>query len=167
MTFKKPTRKALACFIAVAACATASVQAKDAPPAGKVQGGGLDAAIQARYSAVEKMVNSGAPSADVGRALYWPNVIVTGQGAEKVSHGLDELQPVLAAVLKDLGTHCKFIVKDPQAQSGSLAAVFSQLTCKAAAAGQPDINLRLLYVWERRGNDWKVVREMYSEGAMN
>ena len=167
MTFNYSARKALVCFVAAAACGAACVQAKDASPAVKVQEGGLDAAIQARYSAVEKMVNSGAPSADVGRALYWPNVIVTGQGAEKVSHGLDQLQPVLAAVLKDLGTHCKFIVKDPQAQSGGLTAVFSQLTCKAAVAGQPDINLRLLYVWERRGNDWKVVREMYSEGAMN
>jgi ketosteroid isomerase-like protein len=162
MKFTSVISRSLFSLAALSALSCASAQAAE-----KAHIQPLDKAIQARYDAITKMLESGTPSADIGRALYWPDVIVTGQGAEKVYRGLDALQPTLAAVLKDLGPHCKFSVRDPAAQSGSVAAVYSQLGCKSATAGQPDINLRLLYVWEKRGNEWKVVREMYSEGTIN
>jgi SnoaL-like domain len=160
MNSKITVRKLLLASTAILALCAGAAQAKETLDTS------ADKAIVAQYAAVEKLVNAGAPVADVGHALYWPNVIVAGQGNEKTAHGYAELEPVLASVLKDLGTHCHFQVQNPTVQNGAMAAAFSQLTCKAAA-GQPDINLRLLYVWERRGTQWRVVREMYTDGVMN
>lgn len=125
----------------------------------------LNAGVEARYRLLEKLFASGASADAVYKELYWPEIVATGQGEPKVYRGPAEMKPLLGQYLQEMGRACKYSVFDPAVQDGDLAVVWTQLTCNYGQA-KPAMNLRVLYVWQRRGQDWRVIREAWSDGTM-
>ena len=145
--------------LAAACCAASALAAGGAPP------GALNAGVEARYRLLEKLFAAGASAEAVYKELYWPEIVATGQGESKVYRGPAEMTPLLGEYLKAMGRNCRYSVADPAVQDGNLSVVWTQLSC-TYGQGKPDLNLRVLYVWQRRGEQWRVIREAWSDGKI-
>ena len=95
----------------------------------------------------------------MGDALYWPDVIIDGEGGP-TQHGFDEMLAAMPETLEFVGDNCKFVFTDPAIVTEHVVVQRSGFNCKMGV--EPDVDLRLLYVWQKRGETWKVVRESYT-----
>ena len=126
----------------------------------------VEAIILERYQALEAMMAIGSPPEKIAHFLYWPDVVVAGEGLGRVYRGLDDLSPMFTAVVsQELSKDCSWTMTDSMIHSGNVAAVFTQVTSRYGAE-KPDANFCALYVWEKRGSDWKVAREQVCNGMM-
>jgi len=124
------------------------------------------AALTDRYEKLSEMMAQATPPADIARFLYWPEIVVAGEGLGRVYRGLDDLMPMFVAVVStELSSNCSWTVTDPFVTSESVAAAFTQVTSHFGGT-KPDTNYCALYVWEKRGTDWKVIREQVCNGLM-
>jgi len=113
---------------------------------------GLEGALRSEASA-EKIVGM----------LYAENVIVTEEppALNEGAHGfLDYLG-------SNSGKGCKYSLKEPIVASNS---TFSSYLAPNCAADPPtmkkDLDLRLLYVWKKLAQDWRVVLETVQTGKL-
>ena len=120
--------------------------------------------LRVRYAHIESLLQANADSDIIAHELYWPEAMIAGEGSD-VYRSREEFKPVLFEILKVLGNKCVFINEDPVVAKSDLAIAYTNLTC--SHEGEPPLKFRVLYVWERRDNIWKVVRESYSLGEMN
>ena len=89
--------------------------------------------------------------------------MATGEGLPNAARGM----PALIAMVDASRTgRCTESRRDPIVHSGNLAAEFTVFTCEAGE-GSPAQEARVLSVWQKRGNSWKVIREHWSSGNLN
>lgn len=139
------------------------VSGKSAPArAGNSLSQPIPAAIKARYALVERLINEKGSAEAIGDALYWPDVIIAGEGGP-TQRGHAEMIAGMPGTLDFIGSPCKFVFTDPAIVTPSVVAAYSGFSCKKG--DKPDLKIRILYVWQKRGATWKVVRESYTMDA--
>ena len=140
-----------------------SDKSKSKLPLASASIGTLPEGLQEKYSAMQDMVQSGAPADKMLEAMYWPELIIAGEGAPTY-HGIESFRQPFAETMSALGSNCGFANDSPVISTSDLAAVFSEFVCSYEDA--EDLKIRILYVWQKRNGEWKVIRENYSVGEM-
>jgi len=125
----------------------------------------VDRALMDRLAHLRQLFARNAGAEEVLQFLCWPEFVTTAEGAGKVLRGLDEVLPAAKEIMQAMGTDCTWTVTDPIISSGDLASMFTQITCHYADV-RPLSTYCVLYVWQRRGDDWKVIHEMVCQGAL-
>lgn len=95
--------------------------------------------------------------------LYWPEVVGIVEGVPKVFRGVAEVLVFAHEFIPAMGRDVVFEITDPVILSGDLASTQVRITCRHA--GGTDEIYRALYVWQRRGDAWKVIHEIVCAGA--
>lgn len=113
--------------------------------------------ISKRLAAVSVMFAEGASADDIVAYMNWPEVIIGSEGSP-IRHGVDELMPSARDFVSLMGTDVIFELVGPILASGDLASSMVAVRCNYP--DRPPMVSNALYVWERRGTEWKVVREM-------
>lgn len=122
--------------------------------------------LQGVYDTLRRITLDGASAEEIGKFMYWPEAMVDGEGLEKAFHSLAEYQPAMAELLAVMGKDCEATFRDPVVTSGALAAVYGQVNCRYKESGKPDLVAHALWIWERRGKEWKIIREAYLNGPL-
>ena len=123
-----------------------------------------EAAIKAKYAEFAQILADGGDALTLAEAMYWPEVVVTGEGIDKVYHHLSEMVEIAEDFGELLGRNASWTLAEPLLVSGDLASAYTQLRC--TYDDKPPYTLRILYVWHRRGGQWKVAHEMLCAGEM-
>lgn len=144
----------VAVVVALGACSSETPNPDD----NTVVIGQISEDLSAKYAKFQSLIQGSAGANVIGQEFYWPEIILSGEGVG-VYRGINEYQPAISGILEELGTHCVFINKDPVVSTQNLAAVYTRVTC--SYEGEPDLSYLVLYIWERRDNVWKVIRENY------
>lgn len=133
--------------------------------AGEGTAADVEADLAGRLAKLSGMMARGATADEVVDFLYWPEIVVAGEGLGKAYRGFAELRPLLREFLGHLGTDCSWTITDPVVTSGDVASTLIQVTCRYGGK-QPDANYCVVYVWHRRANEWKVVHELVCVGVL-
>lgn len=121
--------------------------------------------IMAKLDRWCEMIKEKSTALKIAAEMYWPEAMMNGEGAPKTFRGLVEIEPFFAAIATG-GLDGKFVVTDPAVTSGSLSTIFTQMTIKGGG-GNPDFVSAALMVWEKRGSDWKIIRETFLNAPLN
>lgn len=124
----------------------------------------LNLFLSDRLETFTELEERGTPAADLSRQFYWPDALLTGEGAGKAARGFDEVAAMIKAAGTELGS-CHHAQFDPIVYSGRLASQIFEYTCKTAD-GKPATKFSTIYVWEKRGKEWKIIREMFVSGGL-
>lgn len=143
------------CLLSTGGCT--SPDAGDSPAA-------VDALLVQRLEKFSEMEEKGTPAEELARLNYWPEALLTGEGVDKAARGLDEVAAILKATGSELGK-CRHASYDPIVFAGRMASQVFEGTCEPPD-GKPVQKFRVLYVWEKRGEEWKIIREMFVSGAL-
>jgi hypothetical protein len=125
----------------------------------------VEADLAGRLAKLTRMMASGVTADEVVDFLYWPEIVVAGEGLGKAYRGFAELRPLLRDYLGQLGKDCSWTITDPVVTSGDVASTLIQVTCRYGGE-QPDANYSVIYVWQRRAKEWKVVHELVCVGVL-
>jgi hypothetical protein len=117
-----------------------------------------NSAILQRLESASEMLARGAGADLIIASAYWPEIVAIAEGNPTIFRGMDEFLPFAREFVPQLGRNVEFAVNDPIVASGDLASSVVQATCRHH--DRPDEVFRLIYVWQRRGNEWKIVQEM-------
>jgi hypothetical protein len=127
--------------------------------------------IARALQALEMALARGESATALSKMLYAEDDLLIGEGEDGSSRGM-------AATIKDYqewidslgpgGTKgCKYTIVDPVVASATTFSSFLQLHCKANPPVLPkDQDWRLMYVWKKQPEGWRVVLEMYVSGKM-
>jgi hypothetical protein len=154
--------KTLVCGLlsAVAICAAPA----QAAPA-KSGAAAAQRAIDAKFAELARRMARGETGLRIVTALYWPDASAGVEGMPKPLVGLAELGGLMqASVPTGTGIVCKFTQSGKLVFSGNFASAFGTASCRKPGSDKPEIS-RSLHVWEKRGNQWKIVREQLAVGA--
>ena len=125
--------------------------------------------IEQALRAVEEVLARGDSATAMSKMLYAENDLIIGEGQDGSTRGM-------AATIKDVqewmdslgpgGTKgCKYTIVDPVVVSATTFSSFVQLHCKANPPALPkDQDYRVMYIWKKRPEGWRVVLEMYISG---
>lgn len=123
--------------------------------------------------AVENALAANKSVAEVTNLLYAsePYPVVVGDGDAKATRGHAGILADMKAWMEGLGPNggkgCKFTLPDPVVGTSSTFASFVILHCKANPPVMPkDQDLRMVYVWRKFPQGWRVVLEQFEEGMM-
>ena len=124
-----------------------------------------ESVLQERFGRLSTMMAKGASAEELLEFLYWPEVVIAGEGLGKAYRGLEDLLPLAREYVAQMGKDCTWTLSDPIVSSGDVASSYVQVTCRYGGE-KPDANYCALYVWQRRGSDWKVIHEQLCVGTM-
>jgi len=110
-----------------------------------------------------EMEEKGASTEELDALLFWSDAVITGDGVDGASRSKAQRMETLKA-MSGAGV-CRHSMPDPTLLSGNLAVQIIEYTCQPGN-GQPPLSFRVLYAWQKRGSDWKVVRELWSSGTL-
>jgi ketosteroid isomerase-like protein len=127
------------------------------------------AQIVATLGAITSSLSRGDSVEKVTKMLYTSDSLILEPG-EPPSRGLQSALKAMQVWEDSLGPggvkDCKFTVIDPVVSTSTTFSSFLYLTCKSnGVTTHKDMQLRLLYVWERRPEGWRVILESVQEGA--
>lgn len=126
--------------------------------------GELDAAIRARYTAVEDAIRKG-DTARLYVELYQPGAVVAGEGTEKVARDEPSLMKIIDEVLKAT-RDCSIHPDGARAVSGRMAYSFVTYRCVPVGSSERSLVYRGIYVWTQEKGIWRVKAEMFGIGSM-
>lgn len=127
--------------------------------------------IEASLKTLEKALARGDSATAISKSLYADEDLLTGEGETGGTRGM-------AATIKDVqgwmdylgpgGTKgCKYTVVDPVVSSETTFSSFILLKCKAnPPVLKADQELRMMYIWKKLPQGWRVVLEMYESGKL-
>lgn len=127
--------------------------------------------IEASLKTLEKALVRGDSATAVSKLLYADDDLLTGEGEAGGTRGM-------AATIKDVqgwmdslgpgGTKgCKYTIVDPVVSSETTFSSFVLLKCKAnPPVLKADQELRMMYIWKKLPQGWRVVLEMYESGKL-
>jgi ketosteroid isomerase-like protein len=153
--------------VAICLAAGVSQAVLAAPPATD----GTKAEIAATLHTLEKALARGDSATQISKLLYAEDDLLTGEGETGGTRGM-------AATIKDVqgwmdslgpgGTKgCKYTIVDPVVSSTTTFSSFLLLHCKAnPPVLAKDQDLRMMYVWRKQPEGWRVVLEVYEEGKL-
>ncbi|HEV2598876.1 hypothetical protein [Sphingopyxis sp.] len=114
-------------------------------------------AITRKYAEVSAMFAAGRSGDEILQVLNWPDGIVTLPMPPYLFRGTAELLPTAREFATSMGRNVTFELQGAVLGAGDLAAATVLVTShhddRAADANY------VLYVWQRRGEEWKVIRE--------
>lgn len=125
--------------------------------------------IEAMLRAQEAANVAGDSGEQLARRLYAPDVAVSGEGEPRVALGMAKAAEATEGWRQSLGPdgqkHCRFELKDPFVASETVAASYIILRCKANPPTLPEDSVtRMLYVWKRLPEGWRVALEVWGAG---
>lgn len=123
----------------------------------------VTAAILHRLETLSAHYAQGSDPEAIVRFLFWPEITTTGEGIDQVYRGIDAVLPLAREFSGAMGRDVTWTLNDPVIASGDLAYCLAQVTCRYA--DREAVSYRALYVWQRRGDDWKVLNEMLCLGT--
>jgi ketosteroid isomerase-like protein len=123
------------------------------------------AEIEAMLQSVDRLVKAHAPVKDIAEAFYEPDLLITGEGEKGLYRSREAFMKPLQAFVEN-GSGCTLKIVDPLRHSGSFAAAFVSEHCKAPDSKDADSDARVLYVFRKGANGWRVTMEMYDNGTI-
>jgi ketosteroid isomerase-like protein len=121
--------------------------------------------IEAMLTSVDRLVKSRAPVEEIAEAFYDPELLITGEGEKGLYRSRAEFMKPLESFVANGGS-CVLKIVDPVRHSGNLAAAFVSEHCKGTDSKNPDSDARILYVFKKGANGWRVTMEMYGGGGV-
>jgi ketosteroid isomerase-like protein len=127
------------------------------------------AQIVATLAAVSAALTRGDSAENISKMLYSDDVLMVEPGNDPPSRGMKAAIAGVKGWLDSLGPGgaeaCTYKVIDPVVFSAKTFSSFLQMYCKAnGTTNKEDMNLRLMYVWAKRPEGWRVVLESVNEG---
>jgi len=115
----------------------------------------------------EAALSRGADAAGFAELLYDEDVVVVGEGWPAATRGLLAAIPKVDETLKYWGDRprLRLTIVDPIVTEGSVATTFVDVKVAPSKPGGAQHQYRALYGWKRGARGWRVVLEMYDEGA--
>jgi ketosteroid isomerase-like protein len=103
--------------------------------------------------------------------LYANDDRLTGEGEAASTRGMADTIKDVQGWMDSLGPGgtkgCKYTIVDPVVSSATTFSSFLLLRCKAnPPVLATDQELRMMYVWKKEAQGWRVVLEMYESGKM-
>jgi ketosteroid isomerase-like protein len=124
--------------------------------------------IENTLRSVEQALVRGDSATAISRMMYAENDMLTGEGQEGSTRGMTGTVKDFQEWLDSLGSAvktCKFSIVDPVVASSTTFSSFVQLHCNAnPPALTKDQDYRVIYVWRKQPEGWRVVLEMYLSG---
>jgi ketosteroid isomerase-like protein len=125
--------------------------------------------IVAGLAKVQAALTRGDSAEKISRMLYSDDVLMIEPGNDPPSRGIQSAIAGVQAWMDSLGAGgvkaCSYKVIDPVVSSEKTFSSFLQMYCKAnGTTNKEDMNLRLMYVWAKRPEGWRVVLESVNEG---
>ena len=122
-------------------------------------------------SDVAELADAAADAAEgaCGGALRCCSLRGGGGGARGKGKGTGAVTPEVAALIGSVGGDvgvCHHAKYNPIVYSGRVASLILEYTCHPPA-GKPALQFNTIYVWEKRGKDWKIITEMYVSGSLH
>lgn len=117
----------------------------------------VDAEIHGRLEVVSGLFARKASADEIVTYMCWPEVVIASD-ASPIRHGIDELLPSAREFVAGMGHDVVFEVIGSIVSSDQSASCLAYVKC--LHEGQETSVSTALYVWERRDDDWKVIREM-------
>jgi hypothetical protein len=129
------------------------------------------AEIEHALQAIERALARGESAAALSKMLYAENALLAGEGEDGSTRGMAATIKDYQAWIDSLGPGgtkgCKYTIVDPVVASATTFSSFLQLHCKAnPPVLLKDQDWRLIYVWKKQPEGWRVVLEMYASGKM-
>jgi ketosteroid isomerase-like protein len=127
--------------------------------------------IEAAISKLEKALARGESAEVISKMLYADDDLLTGEGEAGGTRGMTATIKDVQAWMDSLGAGgtkgCKYTLVDPVVSSATTFSSFILLKCKAnPPVLKEDQNLRMMYVWKKLPQGWRVVLEMYESGKL-
>jgi ketosteroid isomerase-like protein len=127
--------------------------------------------IERALQAVEMALARGEGSTALSKMLYSQDDLIIGEGEGGGSRGMAATIKEFQEWIDSLGPGgtkgCKYTIVDPVVASATTFSSFLQLHCKAnPPVLSKDQDWRLMYVWRKQPEGWRVVLEMYISGKM-
>ena len=127
------------------------------------------AQVEQALRAVEQALARGDNGAAISKMMYAESDMIVGEGQEGSTRGMSGTIKDFQEWIDSLGhavAGCKFAVVDPVVASAMTFSSFVQLHCKAnPPALVKDQDYRVMYVWRKQPEGWRVVLEMYLSGT--
>jgi hypothetical protein len=114
--------------------------------------------LEARLLNLRALFARGASAEEILPLLYWPDVVAAGEGLGQIYRGIPNLLPLAGEYVASMGRDCTWTLTDPVVSSDTVASTMLKINCHYDD-GRADANYYALYVWERRGDEWKVAQE--------
>ncbi len=160
----KPGIKTLVCSL-VAAATALSAPAAEAAPA-RISVAAAQKAIDAKMAELAKLMARGEKGLVIVKAIYWPEASAGVDGMPKLLEGHAALGELMQASVPAGGITCTFTQAGPLVVSGNMATSFGSASCVRPGGDKPELS-RSLHVWQKRGKQWKIVREQLGMGTYN
>lgn len=124
------------------------------------------AEISAKLASLEAAMARGDAADRIVELIYWPDAVAGMEGIPEPMRGYAQLAEVMkAAVPEGKGVICKLALVGPVTVSGTLATAYGNNSCQGATPDKPETS-HSLYVFQKRGGQWKVLREQIATGLM-
>jgi ketosteroid isomerase-like protein len=127
--------------------------------------------IELALRTIEQALARGDGATAISRMMYAENDRLTGEGqsgsTRQMAGTIKDFQEWLESLGPGGAKGCKFTIVDPVVASSLTFSSFVQLHCSANPPGLPkDQEYRVLYVWRKLPEGWRVVLEMYLSGIL-
>ena len=147
--------------------AAVSQAALGAPPAID----GTKAEIAATLHTLEAALARGDNATQISKMLYAEDDLLTGEGERGGTRGMAATIKDVQGWMDSLGPGgakgCKYTIVEPVVSSATTFSSFLLLHCNAnPPVLSKDQDLRMLYVWRKQPEGWRVVLEVYEEGKL-
>ena len=161
---KKKTVAWLACCVATCGAAQSVLAADTVADNTRAQ-------IATKLKSMEKALAAGESATAISKMLYSSNVLITGEGEAGGTRGMDGAIKDVQGWMDSLGPNgtkgCGYTIADPVVASATTFSSFILLKCKANPPVLPqDQDLRMMYVWKKQAQGWRVVLEMWAPGKL-
>jgi ketosteroid isomerase-like protein len=120
---------------------------------------------------LEHALARGDSATEIAKMLYADDDVLTGEGEPGSTRGMADTIKDVQGWMDSLGPGgtkgCKYRIVDPVVSSATTFSSFLLLRCKAnPPVLKTDQELRMMYVWKKFPEGWRVVLEMYASGSM-
>ena len=152
-------------------CCAAACGASQAVVAKEPAADGPRAQIAVTLKSMEKALARGEDATTISKMLYASNVLITGEGEVGGTRGIDAATKDVQGWMDSLGPNgakgCGYTIVDPVVSSTTTFSSFILLKCTANPPVLPaDQELRMMYIWQKQAQGWRVVLEMWAPGKL-
>lgn len=117
----------------------------------------IAAVITRRFDAISAKFAAGTDADEILPFMNWPDAVVVSPSYPNQFNGSAELLPGAREYVIAMGRDVTFEITAPVLAGGDTATVVARITCRHE--DRDDDVSYALYVWNRRGGEWKVARE--------
>jgi ketosteroid isomerase-like protein len=125
--------------------------------------------IELALRAIEQALARGDSATVISKMMYAENDRLSGEGqsgsTREMAGTIKDFQEWLESLGPGGAKGCKFTIADPVVASSLTFSSFVQLHCSAnPPVLSKDQDYRVMYVWRKQPDGWRVVLEMYLSG---